>query len=181
MKPAGVNEHAVHVDGKKVATLWGGRSRGPGGVEANFGITTTDGKKIAEGYSYFKDAVKFLPDHLAEAGIGQDEPAPEPKPAKSAKVFVTPGNELQMWTEPPSRFTTIGGPDRVVRNFSWVSKNNRWHARTGSSGTMILTDRKNQHPTDRGSMQGVYVVKGKLPEVEAKIEELTAAEKGGAK
>lgn len=68
LKPTGVNEHTVHVDGEPVATVWGHRERVKGVPHANFGITMLDGRKIAEGYSYFKDVVKMLGCHLAEEG-----------------------------------------------------------------------------------------------------------------
>ena len=65
---SGVNRHTVLVDGVAVAVLWGGRCRHRDGVDANFGVDSLDGVRVAEGYSYFADAVKMLPIHLVEAG-----------------------------------------------------------------------------------------------------------------
>lgn len=49
----------------------------------------------------------------------------------------------------------------------WVSKCHRWHVRPGNFGTMILTDK------DRDNC--VHVVKGKMPGVYKKVEEILSA------
>lgn len=99
---------------------------------------------------------------------------PEDSPAKPKPVVVSPGNRLIMGTSAPSY---TGGGDRAPTEFHYVSENDRWHVREGNNGTMILTDRHNSHPQSSASVQGKFVVKGKIPEVEAKIEEITADEK----
>jgi hypothetical protein len=89
-------------------------------------------------------------------------------------VIVTEGNRLLQHTSAPS---LIGDPETRQTEFHYVSQNGRWHVRQGNGGTMILTDRFNAHPQSNAAIQGKFIVKGKIPEVVEKIEQITADEK----
>lgn len=78
------------------------------------------------------------------------------------------------WDMGTSYHPPVGFQKRGHNEFYWVSSCNRWHVRPGNFGTtacgihyMILTDR------DRDNC--IHVVKGKMPEVEAMIEEILSS------
>jgi len=70
------------------------------------------------------------------------------------------------WITGMTRHGPFGLSDHAAYEVEFVSRCNRWHARRGNFGTMILTDRRS------GT---VHVVKGKMPEVEAFVEEIQAS------
>lgn len=70
---------------------------------------------------------------------------------------------FEIWT---SYHPPVGFQKRGRSEVYWLSTCRRWHARVGNFGTIILTDRDNQV---------IHVVKGKMPEVEAFVKELTSS------
>jgi hypothetical protein len=71
------------------------------------------------------------------------------------------------WIIGTSYHMPLGFSKKGTHECYWVSACGRWHVRQGNYGTMILTDRHKNV---------THVVKGKMPEVEAKIEQMLREE-----
>lgn len=71
--------------------------------------------------------------------------------------------EFQMWT---SYHPAVGFQEKGHNEFYFRSRCGRWHARQGAPGTMILTDKDNDT---------LQVVSGKMPEVEALVNEILSS------
>lgn len=61
-----------------------------------------------------------------------------------------------------------------VNEFYYLSKCGRWLVRQGNFGNMVITDRSKTTACRDDDV--VYLVKGRMPEVEAKVKALVALE-----